>query len=558
MQVGGGPTSISGNTMTELPKTIRENLHFLCAEIDGQLTQLEAFFKEPTAARARRIVDRAGYAHNLKTRVHSACVQQLASLKKHDRQHLSLRSLEFIATDLQRLSNLARQSLHHVERIETFRTLVPERYPPMVRRVRQGVGKIEDAFFRNDSKLAIEIGQLRTKIEVDYRKLFKTYTREMRNAKLKPEDIANSLLTASEFQRMGASLNSISEALISSNIGQAVNFERYFALQSLMSDLDGAGDKLEIETMAETRSGSSISAIRDKKTEVVAAVFKDGEKSKVKEERQGVESWHSIYPGLAPKILAYKKRSQSAALLIEHLPGLTFEHIVLNETDDLCDKALAALSRTLKDVWKQTRTSEPAELGSMQQLARRLGDVRRVHPEFKEHTVRFSGIDLPSFDQLIAEAAAREAKVAVPFSVYIHGDFNVDNIIFDPGENRIHFIDLHRSRYMDYVQDVSVFMVSNYRLQVLDSETRRRIMAVSRNFYKSTRSFARKHGDETFEFRLALGLARSFATSTRFILDKAHARRMWLRAGYLINQALACSKGHEPKFRLQTKELFVD
>ncbi|MEE2867217.1 MAG: phosphotransferase, partial [Pseudomonadota bacterium] len=238
--------------------------------------------------------------------------------------------------------------------------------------------------------------------------------------------------------------------------------------------------------------------------------------------------------------------------------GLTFEHIVLNEGDALRNQALASLSRTLKDVWKQTRTAEPADLGSMQQLGKRLGDVRRVHPEFKETGIHFAGETLPSLDALITEAADREARVTAPFSVYIHGDFNVDNIIYDPGENRIHFVDLHRSRYMDYVQDVSVFMVSNYRLQVLDRETRRRISDVSLAFYKSVRAFARKQGDDTFEYRLALGLARSFATSTRFILDKSHARRMWLRARYLIEQALACPPGAEARFRLQMKEIFVD
>ncbi|ASP34364.1 phosphotransferase [Labrenzia sp. VG12] len=544
--------------MTNAPKIIRENLHFLCAEIDGQLIQLEAFFKEPTAATARRIMDRAGYAHNLKTRILAACVRHMAGAKNNNRKHLTLRSLEFIASDLQRLSNLARQSLRHVENIETFSTLVPERYPAIVGRVREGVGRIEEAFASSDSALAIQIGQLQGKIEADYRKLFKIYTKDMRNADIRSADIANSLLVASEMQRMGDSLNSISEALISANIGQAVNFERYFALQSLMSDLDGVNGDLTVETIAETRSGSSISAIKNRKTEEVAAVFKDGEKSKVKEERQGVKSWHSIYPGLAPKILSYEKRSQSAALLIEHLPGLTFEHIVLNEKDTVCATALNRLTRTLKDVWKQTRTREPAELDSMQQLAKRLGEVRRVHPEFKDTKVSFSGTELPSFDRLIEQAAEREAKVPAPFSVYIHGDFNVDNIIYDPGEDRIHFIDLHRSRYMDYVQDVSVFMVSNYRLQVLDRDTRLRIMAVSQDFYKSARAFARKQGDDTFEYRLALGLARSFASSTRFIFDKSHARRMWLRSRYLIEQALACPPGDEARFRLQMKELFVD
>lgn len=544
--------------MTNLPKTIRENLHFLCAEIDGQLLQLEAFFKEPTIVRARRILERAGYAHNLKARIHAACVRQLANTRKDNRKHLTLRSLELVATDLQRIANLARQSLRHVERIDAFATLLPERYPAVVRSVRKGVGKIENAFFDNDSKQAIEIGELQKKIETDYRKLFKAYTRDMGNPKLRPADIANSLLVANEFQRMGDSLNTISEALISANIGQAVNLERYFSLQSLKSDLEGAGGGLKIETIAETRSGSSVSALKNKKTEEVAAVFKDGEKSKVREERAGVKSWHEIYPGLAPKILSYEKRDQSAALLIEHLPGTTFEHIVLNGSEEICKKALASLSTTLKDVWKQTKTSEPAELGSMQQLAERLDEVRRIHPEFKDPATRFAGQKLPCLDELVAEANAREMKVSAPFSVYIHGDFNVDNIIYDPDENRIHFIDLHRSRYMDYVQDVSVFLVSNYRLQVRDRDTRHRIMRLCLDFHKSAKAFARKHGDDTFEFRLALGLARSFASSTRFIFDKQLSRRMWLRARYLIEQTIACKAGEEARLRLPMKEIFVD
>lgn len=544
--------------MTSLPKSVRENLHFLCAEIDGQLGQLETFFIDPSAARSRRIMDRAGYAHNLKTRIHTACLRQVAATKRTNRRHLNLRSLEFIATDLQSLASLTRQCLGHVEKVERFATLVPERYPPMVRRVRYGVGNVEQALLKSDTNVAIKIGHLQDKLDADHRKVFQIYTRNMRDVDVLPSDIANSLLVASEFQRMGNALRSISEALISANIGQPVNFERYFALKSLLPDLDTNGSGLTVETIAETRSGSAISALRHKETEEVAAVFKDGEKSKVKEERQGVENWHSIYPGLAPKILSYKSRSQSAALLIEHLPGLTFEHIVLNEPPELCTKALRALSRTLKDVWKQTRTGEPAELGSMPQLSRRLEEVRRVHPEFEDRRTLFSGEMLPSIDDQIARAAEREARLPAPFSVYIHGDFNVDNIIFDPGENRIHFVDLHRSRYLDYVQDVSVFMVSNYRLQVLDAETRRRIMMVSLDFYKSVRGFAKKQGDRTFEFRLALGLARSFATSTRFIFDKSHARRMWLRARYLLDLVVACPEGDEETFRLPVKEIFVD
>ena len=150
-----------------------------------------------------------------------------------------------------------------------------------------------------------------------------------------------------------------------------------------------------------------------------------------------------------------------------------------------------------------------------------------------------------------------EQEIQAPFSVYIHGDFNVDNIIYDPEEKRINFIDLHRSRYMDYVQDVSVFMVSNYRLQILDRPLRQRIMQVAHDLCQVARRHARKTDDETFELRLALGLARSFATSTRFILDKSLARNMFLRASYLLELVLASDPAKAQDFRLPVKEIFV-
>jgi len=33
--------------MARLPRGVSENLHFLCAELDGQLSNLEAYFESP-------------------------------------------------------------------------------------------------------------------------------------------------------------------------------------------------------------------------------------------------------------------------------------------------------------------------------------------------------------------------------------------------------------------------------------------------------------------------------------------------------------------------------
>ena len=234
------------------------------------------------------------------------------------------------------------------------------------------------------------------------------------------------------------------------------------------------------------------------------------------------------------------------------------EDIVLGGSAPELDAAQTALHRTVRDIWRQTLTDEPAEMRAMEQLGKRMSDVYRLHPKFATGAQRLNGATLESFDALIAAAAKREEALKAPFSVYIHGDFNLDNIIYEAGEKKVRFIDLHRSRYMDYVQDVSVFMVSNYRLQVLDAGTRARIASVAVEMHDMAAKFARRQKDKSFEYRLALGLARSFASSTRFIVDKNHARRMMLRARYILEAALAVPEGKEARLKLPIRMLFSD
>ncbi|MGB0903924.1 MAG: hypothetical protein ACPGVJ_03415, partial [Mangrovicoccus sp.] len=105
---------------------------------------------------------------------------------------------------------------------------------------------------------------------------------------------------------------------------------------------------------------------------------------------------------------------------------------------------------------------------------------------------------------------------------------------------------------------VSVFMVSNYRLQVLDTATRARIATVATDMHAMAAGFARRSKDQTFNYRLAFGLARSFASSTRFVVDQDHAGRMIKRARYILETALAVPEGKEARFKLPIRMLFSD
>ncbi len=80
---------------------------------------------------------------------------------------------------------------------------------------------------------------------------------------------------------------------------------------------------------------------------------------------------------------------------------------------------------------------------------------------------------------------------------------------------------------------------------------------LSCSFYDFSAAYADKVGDKTFDLRLALGLARSFATSTRFIVDERLAGAMWLPARYLIEKVLITDPKKAQHFRLPVKEVFV-
>ncbi|MES9980825.1 MAG: hypothetical protein ABW107_19000, partial [Candidatus Thiodiazotropha sp. 6PLUC5] len=62
---------------------------------------------------------------------------------------------------------------------------------------------------------------------------------------------------------------------------------------------------------------------------------------------------------------------------------------------------------------------------------------------------------------------------------------------------------------------------------------------------------------ETFEIRLALGLIRSFASSTRFILDKSLSRAMFYRAVYLMEQLLVTTSKPKRQFKVPIQEIFI-
>jgi Ser/Thr protein kinase RdoA (MazF antagonist) len=167
--------------------------------------------------------------------------------------------------------------------------------------------------------------------------------------------------------------------------------------------------------------------------------------------------------------------------------------------------------------------------------------VRQVHPEFIRQSELVGDQRVLSTEELLQRCTSIERELWPDFSVFIHGDFNVSNIVYNHTEQKVHFIDLHRSGDFDFLQDVSVFLVSNFRMPVTEPYRRQRINWMISQFYAVVAEFAAQGGDRTFGARLALALARSFYTSTRFELGAPLAREMFARSHRLMEDLVAHS-----------------
>lgn len=544
----------------DLPQSIRHNLEFLQAEVIARLESIKTYLDDTSPSAAKAIFDRSGYISNLKQRIHDACYRCMAETDNQSAPEVSqVRAVDIIATELERIAELGEEFVQQSLYLED-----PGRqnFPKLLDQldiVIVAVAMVHNALFDNDTELAIKIGRTQDRLERKFRKLLKKNAATLRDTS-DAENLLSVSFSAYSIERMGDCLLSISEAIISSNLGMVMDTTRFQAMQASIGKIlpSANAGELQLQNVADTRSGAAISSIQlpDQGSGTYPAIVKQGQTKKLKKERKGVENWHDVFPGLAPQIYAWKKKGKSASLLIEHLSGLTFEQIVLNASSELLAEALQELKSTLNSVWMETLVDKPVSAQFMRQLDKRKSDVYAVHPEFKDSVQRICGYEIDSFDGLVERAAAIETAYEAPFSVYIHGDFNIDNILYDSENKQLRYVDLHRSRYMDYVQDVSVFMVSNYRLQVLEPLIRRRIATVICHFYRIAAEFAQRNQDTGFEMRLALGLVRSLATSTRFTLDRQLARAMFSRARYLLEQLVGLRPDHADRYRVPVEELF--
>jgi len=535
-------------------------LRFLIIEVQKQLDAVNLFFETGESKAAEISLKRVDYIDNIHVNLLNRASIYLSGTPDEETQ-ITVQSYEHLNQSLKTLSRqleaIVFQGRHSSSALKLLRKKAVFK---AIKDLQIGLELIEPAIESEGSTLAIDICRLKVHIDKRCEQQLEKFKVRLKKGQ-QTESLLNASFILRDISDMGEALLRIGEGIISANMGQMIQIDRYHSLEATLTalQLNPQEDALSIRAMGETKSGCTISGVMNAEESEgqMLAVFKEGDKAKLKEEKTGIENWHEIFPGIAPKVYSYHKNGNKAALLFEYLTGETLETLLVEKDRKTLKAALNALFDTLRKIWQETQSNEVHPALYMQQLKKRLDDIYDVHPSFKLQTVSINGVKNQALEQLINAAAQVEETLRCPLAVYIHGDFNLDNIIYDPLENEINFIDLHRSEYLDFVQDLSVLMVSCYRLSNFDSQVRKLIAQTMQAIYQFGTDYAESIGDTSYHLRMALGLSRSFLSSTRFVLDKEHAKSMHFRGRYLIEQVIRLTDEERLTYRIP-KEIFHD
>jgi len=539
---------------------LEENLRFLIAEVENQAQAIKTFLAAPSRDLYEGITSKDDYIDNLKTVIENKCFSKIHTESLAKTEINKIRSIQTIGVNLERIADFCVNIVQQMGYLDDYKILRQYEYEPAFKQIQQSLAQILSVFHNADLAGALSICKTEYALDEIYKVNFDRIMGELRAG-----DDAQRLITIlfifRYLERIGDSLLNVGEALIFNILGERIKIEQFEALQSTLSKSgfkESVGE-IDFQSIWGTRSGCRIGRVGQNDgtpmPDAQGSIFKEGTRKKIAGEKANLERWQAIFPGLTAQVYGYNEDGSNASLLVEFLPGCTLDECILTTEAEVLQNALFLLKQTVMEVWEATRLDQAVQTNYIGQIDSRWEGILRLHPNFCRNRCQIGDKTIVSTQTLLEQCRSIESEIQAPLTVLIHGDFNVNNVVYNNQAQRIHFIDLHRSRDFDYIQDVSVFLVSNFRIPVFESKFRGRIHWIMAEFLQQAAEFAGRHQDRTFAVRMALALARSFYTSTRFELNYQFAKEMFLRAHLLMEKIIHHQGRPWEEFQLPTHVL---
>ena len=518
-----------------------DNFKMLLAEVSQQMVMVENYLNQPSAKIRETIAHKVAYISTLATMIQNESFDKAANRGFVAHKGRLLRAVASISSRLDRISDLAYNLVRQTDHLSSPDFLHAYNLRDFFENINFSLGLVGSALEENTLELALKICRSEESLDAHYANRFARLIEELNLREKTPGDLVTTLMVVHYLERIGDVILEIGEYIMYVILGEDLKYQQFKALAGGLkaAGWDGAINPGDFQSIWSGRSGCRIGVVAGgSANNDDPLIFKHGPASKVLKEKDSLELWSRLRPGLTPKVTAFLPgmARDEAGLLLEFIPDNTLRDYFMSASEEPAISGLTGVLKIMEGVWQETMEQTEAHAGFMAQAEKRLSGVESLHARLVNFKGRLGPLKIYSMTELLKLAKPLEEKLAAPFSVRIHGDFNLSNILYDPEQNLFHFLDLHRSRMSDYIQDLSVMILSILRLPLKNSRVH--LVRAALLVYEFTKSFAARYQDLTAEARLSFGLARSFLTSARFELKESTARHFIATSRYLLESLI--------------------
>jgi len=502
---------------------IQGEILLLSRTVRAQIERASKAFIERDRALAEDVIERDDYVDNVFRRIEQETVTGIC-INRHEEERRRLVILRTVAQHLEAIAdnaeNLAKQAIYLANQsaqplvvaLEAARDLVVT-----------GLVDAVEGFLAEDLASVEWANRCETGVDHLYDEAFGAVLDRIGKGNRAAESLITQLLGMKAIERMGDQVLDIAESTIYLVTGDNIRIRQYLR----MSEVVGAPKAEAQDGLATIWNGRSGILVSHVLTQGRDLIFKEGKARKIVEEIESAKRWEEIAPGAVPRIHREEVVHDRATLVTEYIRGPLYRDLLLGSRTAGDGARTAEILSLIRTIWESTLRDGRAPIDYIAQIRKRLPLLFTAHPALEAWAERPEA-GLPPLQVLLDRLARSEPDLAAPFSVWIHGDLNNDNIIFDIEAKRFRFIDIHRSRYGDYLQDLGILLLSNRRSPELQREAADAVRQANDEILAFGREFAEARGDAQFEARLELSLGRASITSARFLEDFSFARKIFL------------------------------
>lgn len=541
------------------------DMKLLLAELGQYLRQVRYFLRDPEIISTDDLRHKMAYISNLSQVVGLQYFDMEKASGLDEDSHRLYHGLATVCALIHRISELGLNAVRQVGHLSDPAFLGNYGLEEFFDEIDFGLSLIGPALEQRKFKLVVRMCQTEEQLDALYADRFRRLIREMDEGLGRPGDRVTTLMVVHYLERIGDLILEIGEQLINVILGENLRYSQY---QALAAGLKASGQARHglagFQSIWTGRSGCRICLVGFDEVDEGGppVIFKHGPAAKLEKERDNLEAWAELWPGLAPKLISFVpgEGDGQAAMLLEYIRGETLRDMFLNyhRFPNARDELAGALN-CMAGLWAETKDNKEIRAGFARQAEKRLASVAALYPDIVAFNGAIGYLEIRALGDLLDDARCLERDLPAPFTVRIHGDFNLSNIMRDADSGAYRLIDLYRSRLSDYTQDLSVMILSILRLPLSGSVERDFLSGAAVQVWDFARKFAEANDDPTAEARLSFGLARSFLTSARFEPRRSVAARFLGYSRYLWTRLVEYGQADRPwmDFKLDKRILYV-